>query len=117
MRQLGRICTANIRQNDLAIRYDTTTVALVLGAVGEKGAVSAVNHLRQLVGEVRMPGREEPISFACGLAEAALRPEFDPVDIVTEVINRAESALDAAIVQGSGKVIALAPALSTAAVA
>ena len=64
-----------------------------------------------------MPGREEPISFACGLAEAALRHEFDPVDIVTEVINRAESALDAAIVQGSGKVIALAPALSTAAVA
>ncbi len=117
MQQLGNICTANIRQNDLAIRYATTTVALVLGAVGEKGAVSAVNHLRQLVGEVRMPGREEPVSFACGVAEAALRPEFDPVDIVTEVINRVEYALDDAVAQGGGKVVALAASLATAAVA
>ena len=117
MQQLGRICTANIRQNDLAIRYGTTTVALVLGAVGEKGAVSAVNHLRKLVSEVRMPGREEPILFACGVAEAALHPEFDPVDIVTEVINRAECALDAAVAQGGGKVVALAASLATAAVA
>ena len=117
MQQLGRICTANIRQNDLAIRYDTTTVALVLGAVGEKGAVSAVNHLRKLIADVRMPGREEPISFACGVAEAALRADFDAVDIVTEVINRAEYALDAAIAQGGGKVVALASSLATAAVA
>jgi diguanylate cyclase (GGDEF)-like protein len=117
MQQLGCICTANIRQNDLAIRYGTTTVALVLGAVGEKGAVSAVNHLRKLVGEVRMPGREEPVPFACGVAEAALRPEFDPVDIVTEVINRAEYALDDAVAQGGGKVVALAASLATAAVA
>ncbi len=117
MQQLGRLCTANIRQNDLAIRYDTTTVALVLGAVGEKGAVSAVNHLRKLIGEVRMPGREEPVSFACGVAEAALRPEFDPVDVVTEVINRVEHALDSAVAEGGGKVVALASSLATAAVA
>lgn len=117
MQQLARICTAHIRQNDLAIRYDATTVALVLGAVGEKGAVSAVNHLRSLVAEVRMPGREEPIAFACGVAEAALRQEFDPADIVTEVVNRAEHALDAAIAQGGGKIVALGAALATAAVA
>jgi diguanylate cyclase (GGDEF)-like protein len=117
MQQLGRICTANIRQNDLAIRYDTTTIALVLGGVGEKGAVSAVNHLRKLISEVRMPDREEPIPFSCGVVEAALRPEFDPVDIVTEVINRAEFALDAAIAQGGGKVVALAASLANAAVA
>ena len=41
MQQLAHVCTANIRQNDLAFRYDTTTIALVLGQVGEKGALSA----------------------------------------------------------------------------
>jgi hypothetical protein len=64
-----------------------------------------------------MPDREEPIQFSCGVVEAALRPEFDPVDIVTEVINRAEFALDAAIAQGGGKVVALAASLANAAVA
>ncbi len=117
MQQLARICTANIRQNDLAIRYDPSTIALVLGAVAEQGAVSVVNHLRKLIAGVRMPGREEPIPFACGLAEAALRPDFDAVDIVTEVINRVEHALETAISQGPGKVIAQPPSLSTAAVA
>jgi len=117
MQQVGRICSANMRQNDLAIRYDTTTVALVLGAVGEKGALSAANHLRKLLSEVGMPGREEPIPFACGVAEAVIREDFDPVDIVTEVINRAEYALDTSIAQGGSKVVALATSLATAAVA
>ena len=117
MQQLGQICKANIRQNDLAIRYDTTTVALVLGAVGEKSAVATVNHLRKLVSEVRLPGSEETIPFACGVAEATLRVGFDPVDIVTEVINRVEHALDSAIAQGGGRIVALASSLATAAVA
>jgi hypothetical protein len=51
------------------------------------------------------------------LAEAVIRQQYDPVDIVTEVINRAELALDMAIAQGSGKVVALTASLSSAAVA
>ena len=112
---VGQICTANIRQNDLAIRYDATTISLVLGGVGEKGAISAVNHLRQLIGEVRWPSGEDPIPFSCGVAEAVLRPDFDPSDIVTEVINRAEAALETAVAEGAGEVVALAAALASAA--
>jgi hypothetical protein len=39
------------------------------------------------------------------------------VDIVTEVINRAEQALESAIGQGPGKVVNQTPAFASAAVA
>ena len=52
-----------------------------------------------------------------GVAEAVIRLEFDPVDIVTEVINRVESALEKAVAQGAGKSVAQAAMMSAAAVA
>jgi hypothetical protein len=51
------------------------------------------------------------------LAEAVVRQQYDAVDIVTEVINRAELALDMAIAQGGGKVVSMAPSMTSAAVA
>ena len=50
--------SANIRTNDLAFRYEATTVALVLGDTGEKEALLAVEKLRRLLAEVRFPGTE-----------------------------------------------------------
>jgi diguanylate cyclase (GGDEF)-like protein len=117
MQQVGQLFSANIRQNDLAFRYETTTVALVLGESGEKEALPAVEKLRKLLTDVRLPGREEPLTFSAGLAQAVVRPEFDAVDIVTEVINRAEQARDSALAQGPGKVVSLAASLASAAVA
>jgi len=117
MEQVGQLFTANIRSNDLAFRYDTTTVAIILGDTAEKEALLAVEKLRKLVAEVRLPGKDQPIAFSAGLAEAVMRTAYDPVDIVTEVINRAEQALHDAITQGTGSVVSLAPNLASAAVA
>jgi hypothetical protein len=64
---------------------------------------------------VRTPGRDAPLSITAGIAEAVLRPNYDPVDIVTEVINRAEAALDAAHAGGGNTAESLAPSLQTAA--
>ena len=55
--------------------------------------------------------------FSAGLAQAVIRTEYDPVDVVTEVINRAEHALAQGMAQGPGKVVALSPALAAGAVA
>ena len=66
---------------------------------------------------LRMCGREDAVPFNAGLAEAVVRQPFDPVDIVTEVINRAEEALATSVAEGPGKLISLAAAFSTAAVA
>jgi diguanylate cyclase (GGDEF)-like protein len=117
MEQVGQLFTANIRSNDLAFRYDTTTVAIILGDTAEKEALLAVEKLRKLVAGVHMPGKDHPLPFTAGLAEAVMRTSYDPVDIVTEVINRAEQALHDALAQGAGSVVSLAPNLASAAVA
>ena len=117
MRQMGQLFAAHIRQNDLAFRYGHTTVALVLGETGEKEALLAVEKLKKLAGEVRVEGSEEPLKFCSGLAEAVVQENYDPADIVTEVINRAEQALDMAVAQGQASPLALAPKLAAGAVA
>ena len=121
MERVGQLFAANIRTNDLAFRYDTTTIAIILGDTAEKEAKLATEKLRKIVSEVRLPGKDgapdHPFAFSAGLAEAVVRQEYDPVDIVTEVINRAEHALATSVVQGPGKVVALAPALAASAVA
>jgi diguanylate cyclase (GGDEF)-like protein len=117
MEQVGQLFTANIRQNDVAFRYETTTVAVVLGETGEKDALLAVEKLRKLICEVRLPGKDQTAQFSAGLAEAVMKPNYDPVDIVTEVINRAEQALHDALAQGPGSVVSLPAAQAAAAVA
>jgi diguanylate cyclase (GGDEF)-like protein len=117
MRQVGQLFASNIRQNDLAFRYDTATVAIVLGETAEKEALLAVEKLRKLLSSVRIPDSEETIPSSVGIAEAVIRAQYDPVDIVTEVINRAELALDMAMAQGVGKVVALTAKQTSAAVA
>ena len=57
------------------------------------------------------------MEFSAGLAEAVVRENYDPVDIVTEVINRAEHALETALGQGPGKVVVLTAAMAAGAVA
>ena len=115
MQQIGQLFAANIRQNDLAFRYEKTTIALVLGETGEKEALMAVEKLRKLLAEVKLS--DEIVPFSAGLAEAVVRQQFDPVDIVTEVINRADKALDSAVAQGLGRIVSLAASVAAAAVA
>jgi tetratricopeptide (TPR) repeat protein/GGDEF domain-containing protein len=121
MEKAGQMFSANIRSNDLAFRYDTTTIAILLGETAEKEAMLAVEKLRKIIGELRWPAKDgatgNPVLFSAGLAEAVIRSEFDPVDVVTEVINRVEHALAQSMAQGLGKVVALGPALAAGAVA
>ena len=122
MERAGQMFAANIRSNDLAFRYDTTTIAILLGETAEKEAMLAIEKLRKIVADLRWSARDgaeaQPALFSAGLAEAVVRTEFDPVDVVTEVINRVEHALAQAIGQGLGHVVALGPtALAAGAVA
>ena len=115
MQKIGQIFSANIRQNDLAFRYEMTTIALVLGETTEKEALMAAEKLRKLLADVKLS--DEILPFSAGLAEAVVRQQYDPVDIVTEVINRADVALDNAVTQGMGRIVSLPPSVAAAAVA
>jgi tetratricopeptide (TPR) repeat protein len=121
MERVGQLFATNIRSNDLAFRYETTTIAILLGETAEKEAMLALEKLRKIIADVHFPGRDgapaHPALFSAGLAEAVIRSEYDPVDIVTEIINRAEQALALAMSQGPGKIVALGPTLAAGAVA
>ena len=103
MRQIGQLFAANIRQNDLAFRYENTTIAIVLGETAEKEALLAIEKLKKLLAKVNLPSRDTPVSFHVGIAEAVVRQQYDPVDIV--------------VAQGSASPVCLAATLSSAAVA
>jgi diguanylate cyclase (GGDEF)-like protein len=122
MDKIGQQFAANIRTNDLAFRYDTTTIALILGDTAEKEAMMAIEKLRKIIAGVHLPAKDgsekgHAMEFSAGLAEAVVRESYDPVDIVTEVINRAEHALATALGQGPGKIVVLEATLAAGAVA
>jgi len=116
MQKIGQIFAGNLRQNDLAFRYDATTIAIVLGETAAGEAQLAVEKLRKLVASVKL-NETTPLNVNAGLAEAVVRQQYDSVDTVTEVINRAEQALEVSAAQGPGTTIMLAAALTAAAVA
>jgi diguanylate cyclase (GGDEF)-like protein len=122
MEKIGQQFAANIRTNDLAFRYDTTTIAIILGDTAEKEAMMAIEKLRKIIAGVHLPAKEgsekgHAMEFSAGLAEAVVKESYDPIDIVTEVINRAEHALSTSLGQGHGKVVALGAARAAGAVA
>lgn len=116
MQRLGQLVAANVRQNDLAFRYAGNAIAIVLGETAEKEALLVVEKMRRLI-STAMSEPQLAASFNAGVAEAVLRSEFDPVDIVTEVINRAERALEKSVADGPGKSVALVANFAAAAVA
>ena len=116
MQRIGQIFSANIRQNDLAFRYEINSVALILGETAEREAGFALEKLRKLSAEITI-GDSEAFAFSAGIAEAVVRQQFDAADVVTEVINRAELALDMALAQGPGKFVPVAAQFASAAVA
>jgi len=110
MEKIGQLFTANLRQNDLAFRYDTAAIAVVLGDTAEKESRAATEKLQRLQAGMQLPA----FRFNAGIAQAVLRAEYEPADIVTEVVNRAEQALRASLAQGAGKIVGK-PASSSAA--
>jgi diguanylate cyclase (GGDEF)-like protein len=111
MQQIGQTLASHIRQNDVAVRYDLTTIALVLSDTGEKNAFLVVDKMRKVLAPVKLPGAERAPNMSAGIAEAVMHETFDAVDIVTEVINRAENALELARAEGANKAHAVAPNL------
>ena len=114
MQQLGQTISSHIRQNDVAVRYDLTEIALILADTNDKNAFFVVDKMRKLLEGMRFNSKTISLKTTVGIAEAVLDPAYDPVDIVTEVINRAENSLYAAKHDGGNVARALAPAFANA---
>src|SRR5262249_33145016 len=117
MQQIGQTVCAHVRQNDVAVRYDRNTIALLLSDTNDKNAFFVVDKLRKLMATTHVPGKDDVLPITAGIAEAVIQAKFDAVDIVTELINRGEAALDQARAAGGNKAQSLAANLEAAAVA
>jgi len=117
MQQLGQQVSQQVRQNDVAVRYELTTIALILPDTNDKNAFFVVDKLRKAISTTTVPGKDLPLPMTVGIGEAVMQSRFDPIDIVTEVINRVDSALEAAKNEGGNKARSLPPVLEAAAVA
>jgi len=112
--EAARALVGHLRQNDVAVRYDVGTVALVLPDTMGKDGVLVVEKLRKVLAASKPAGQEQ-LPAAAGVAEAVLQGQIDPVDSVTEIINRVELALEAADQEGDSVTKFLPPMAQQAA--
>jgi len=105
MQQAGEAVLGSVRQTDIAFRYTSTSVAVLLGDTTVEKARPAVDKLLSKLGALKLPGDKDSVTFSAGVSEAAIRPDYDPVDIVTDLVNRAEFSLDEARQKGNAVVI------------
>ena len=107
LEQLARAFQALIRQTDLPIKYTAWTIAFILPDTGLAGAQILADKLRKAATQITPPWNGgAPLTFSASVAEAVARPDYDSEDIVTELINRAESGLEQAQSRGGDMVIA-----------
>ena len=112
VQEAAQVIMGYLRQNDIAIRYDTTTLALVLPDTKGKDTFFVVDKMRKMIGGVKMAGGDG-LPMTAGIAEAFLEGDIDPVDSVTELINRLEQALEGAQGEGGGASKLLKPPLES----
>jgi diguanylate cyclase (GGDEF)-like protein len=101
MQQAGETLLSQMRPNDIAFRYTTTALAWVMVDTTTEKVKSVVERLRRQLNSLKLPGTRDGHSFSAGVSEAAIRPDYDPLDIVTDVINRAEFSLEDARKKGN----------------
>jgi diguanylate cyclase (GGDEF)-like protein len=107
MEQLGRTVQAIVRQSDLAVKYTSWALAFILPDTPLAGARTLAEKLKKATGNVRAPWDDVQVTLSFAIAEAITRQDFDNEDIVTDLINRAESGLEEARKRGGNEIVSL----------
>jgi len=106
MEQLAKSLQPVVRQNDVAVKYTAWSLAFILPDTTLAGARNLAEKLRKAAAGVRPPWDGATLTVSAGIAEAIARPDFDNEDIVTDLMNRAETSLDEARKKGGNAIIA-----------
>jgi GGDEF domain-containing protein len=107
MEQLGRSVQAIVRQTDLAIKYTSWALAVVLPDTPLSGAQMFAEKLKRSVSGLRPSWDDGQLTMSVALAEAITRHDYDNEDIVTDLINRVEAGLEEARKRGGNEIVAL----------
>ncbi len=107
LEQLARSLLPIVRQNDVAVKYTSWSLAFILPDTTLAGAHNLVDKLRRAASGLRPPWDSTQITLSAGIVEAVAKHEYDSEDIVTDLINRAEFSLEEARKRGGDTVVAL----------
>jgi len=107
MEQLGKSVQAIVRQTDLAIKYTSWALAVVLPDTPLSGAQVFAEKLKKSLGGLRPPWDGGQLTMSVAVAEAIARQDYDNEDIVTDLINRVEAGLEEARKRGGNEIVAL----------
>jgi diguanylate cyclase (GGDEF)-like protein len=107
LEQLARSLQPIVRQNDVAVKYTSWSLAFILPDTTLAGAQNLADKLRRAASGVRPPWDSTQITLSAGIVEAVAKSDYDSEDIVTDLINRAEHSVEEARKQGGDTIIAL----------
>jgi diguanylate cyclase (GGDEF)-like protein len=106
LEQLARSLQPIVRQNDVAVKYTSWSLAFVLPDTTLAGAQNLADKLRRAASGVRPPWDSTQVTLSAGIVEAVARAEYDSEDIVTDLINRAEFSTEEARKRGGDTIVA-----------
>ncbi len=106
LQQLARVLSATIRQTDIAVKYTSWGIAVVLPDTPLAGAQLLAEKLRKAGAQVQPQWGGEHLTVSASVVEAVGRVDYDSEDIVTELINRAEAGLAETIQRGGDATVA-----------
>ncbi|HWZ56680.1 MAG TPA: diguanylate cyclase [Verrucomicrobiae bacterium] len=107
MEQIGKAVQAIVRQTDLAIKYTSWALAVVLPDTPLSGARTFAEKLKKTASGLRPPWNGGQLTMSVAVAEAVARQDYDNEDIVTDLINRVEAGLEEARKHGGNEIVAL----------
>jgi len=107
LEQLARSLQPIVRQNDVAVRYTSWSLAFILPDTTLAGAQNLADKLRRAASGVRPPWDSTQITLSAGIVEAVAKPDYESEDIVTDLINRAEFSAEEARKQGGDTIVVL----------
>ena len=107
LEQLARSLQPIVRQNDVAVKYTSWSLAFILPDTKLDGAQNLADKLRRAASGLRPPWDTTSITLSVGIVEAVAKQEYESEDIVTDLINRAEFSVEDARKKGGDTVVTL----------
>ncbi len=105
LEQLARSLQPIVRQNDVAVKYTSWSLAFILPDTTLAGAQNLADKLRRAASGIRPPWDSTAITLSAGIVEAAAKADYDSEDIVTDLMNRAENSVEEARKRGGDTVV------------
>ncbi len=105
LEQLARSLQPIVRQNDVAVKYSSWSLAFILPDTTLAGAQNLADKLRRAASGIRPPWDSTAITLSAGIVEAAAKADYDSEDIVTDLMNRAENSVEEARKRGGDAVV------------